>query len=151
MSSRPLFATCSVDGIKYRGEFIRNRPVNLSLCTTIDKGKYAWYPDNTGKPSIVFNGCDCTWAYDDEALRDLDFEKISNNESPRSTVSNDAPVQAAGEVFFQPERDVNKCPRCGGGIAWNTQQVLTSDPPQYQGQCIRCSRLTTAPCSEVRG
>ena len=78
----PFFAKCSLENFVYRrGETVVNKPVNLSLCKSIRKGKFAWYPDNTGKPSILFDGCDVEWAYNSEEDRDADFERISNNEA----------------------------------------------------------------------
>ena len=78
----PYFVKCSIESIRYmRGKIVKNRPVNLALCKSIGKGKFAWYPDNTGQPSIVFDGCDVEWAYNDEEERDSDFERLSNNKA----------------------------------------------------------------------
>lgn len=79
------FITCSLESFKYwREETVVNKPVNLDLCTSIEKSQFAWYPDNAGKPSIVFNGCDVEWAYHEEADRDLEFDRISNNSTDRA-------------------------------------------------------------------
>lgn len=77
---KPLFVTSSVESIKYlRGETVVNKPVNLSLCKSIEKGKFNWYPDNEGIPSIKFNGCDTQWVYNDEDTRNKDYEILKNN------------------------------------------------------------------------
>ncbi|WP_373092552.1 hypothetical protein [Zhongshania sp.] len=76
----PYFAKCSLDSIVYmRGETVTNKPVNLALCKSIRKGKFAWYPDNCGRPSILFDGCGVEWAYNSESERDADFDRISGN------------------------------------------------------------------------
>lgn len=78
---QPTFIKCSLPSFVYRRDkTVFNDPVNLALCTSITKSTFAWYPDNTGKPSIFFRGADIEWAYDSEADRDADFERISNNE-----------------------------------------------------------------------
>ena len=72
-----MFVESSINGITYRrGEFVKNRSVNLNLCTSIQKGKFAWYPDNVGKPAIIFVGCGIEWAYDDKEDRDRDYNKL---------------------------------------------------------------------------
>ena len=78
----PYFVKCSKDFLDYgrHGE-IPNNPVNLSLCTNIRKGKFAYYPDNNGNPSIVFDGCDTEWKYRSEKDRDADFERIAGNKA----------------------------------------------------------------------
>ena len=76
---KPFFIKCSVERIDYRTKALENIPVNISICKSICKRKFAWYPDNTGKPSIRFNGCGVEWVYNSEAERDLEFDKISNN------------------------------------------------------------------------
>lgn len=74
------FIKSSIDGITYRrGEFVRNDPVNIDLCKSISKEKFAWYPDNTGKPSIKFHGCKTEWVYDNKQDRDADFERVAAN------------------------------------------------------------------------
>ena len=77
---KPFFIKCSLGSFKYRqDQRVVNNPVNLSLCTSIYKSKFAWYPDNEGKPAISFSGCNVEWAYNDETSRDTDFEKIACN------------------------------------------------------------------------
>ncbi|MDB5053483.1 MAG: hypothetical protein JWM44_1533 [Bacilli bacterium] len=77
----PYFVTCSFESIVYRrGEKVTNKAVNLGLCKGISRTTFAWYPDNTGKPAITFDGCDIQWAYDKESDRDRDFLRIANNE-----------------------------------------------------------------------
>ena len=79
---RPWFVECSVPSVRYlRGETVNNNPVNISLCTSIRKGQYRWYPDNEGLPSIVFDGCEVKWVYNSAKERDLDFENIVKNHS----------------------------------------------------------------------
>ena len=76
-----MFIKCYQDSITYlRGEVVRNNPVNVSHCKQIRKGRFAWYPDNTGKASIVFEGCDVEWVYDTESARDEQFEEIASNQ-----------------------------------------------------------------------
>ena len=80
-SNHPYFVRCSLESFRYlRDETVNNNPVNLSLCTSIRKCTFAWYPDNKGKPSIKFDGCNKEWAYQTEADRDADFERIAGNQ-----------------------------------------------------------------------
>ena len=77
----PFFISCSVPKVKYlRGEYIYNKPINLSLCKSISKTQTNWYPDNTGLPSITFHGCNQEWAYNNKEEREIDYLKIINNE-----------------------------------------------------------------------
>jgi len=74
------FIKCSLESFLYRRDnTVTNNPVNLSLCKSIKKGKFAWYPDNEGRPSIVFEGCDIEWSYGSEKERDKQFDDISLN------------------------------------------------------------------------
>lgn len=76
----PCFITCATEKICYlRGEDVINNPVNISLCTSISKSKFAWYPDNDGRPAIKFHSCNVEWVYDNEDERDEEFKKISEN------------------------------------------------------------------------
>ena len=71
------FIECSTPHITYlRGERIINDAVNIDLCTSIRKSKTKWYPDNTGMPSITFEGCGVTWAYNTEQERDAQLAEI---------------------------------------------------------------------------
>ena len=75
------FALPSVDSITYlRGTEVKNKAINLSLCIAVEKDKYRWYPDNSGKPCIFFHfeqgGKEC-WVYDREKDRDQDFDRIT--------------------------------------------------------------------------
>jgi hypothetical protein len=72
------FLRCSLDSFTYGrdGEVVQNTPVNLNLCKGIKKSKFAWYPDNIGRPSILFMGCDIEWAYKNEEDRDKDYEAL---------------------------------------------------------------------------
>ena len=74
-----MFIKSSVERVNYRGDFIYNHPVNLLLCKGIIKRKICYYPDNTGRPSIFFKGCDIEWLYPTAEQRDKDFEDIANN------------------------------------------------------------------------
>lgn len=67
---------CSIDNICYKREIIENKIVNLNLCKNISKSNYAWYPDNEGKPSIKFNGCEVEWVYQNIKDRDSDYNKL---------------------------------------------------------------------------
>lgn len=58
------------------GEKIKNRPVNIGLCTSITKSRENWYPDNVGKPSMIFKGCNAQWVFDNEQDRDKEYERI---------------------------------------------------------------------------
>ena len=71
------FIQCSVPSITYlRGDTVYNRPVNLGVCKSIEKSRFAWYPDNTGRAAIQFHGCDTEWVFNNEAERDAEFERI---------------------------------------------------------------------------
>lgn len=77
---KPFFIIPSIDKVKYlRGEYIYNKPINLSLCKSIAKSKYMWYPDNQGLFAIEFHGCDQRWVYEDNEKREADYQKIINN------------------------------------------------------------------------
>lgn len=78
----PSFLKCSVESFEYRSSAVQNKPVNLDLCTSLSKSKFAWYPDNTGRPSIKFNGCDTEWSYSSEEVRDAEFDLIATNSHP---------------------------------------------------------------------
>ena len=69
-----------IDHIEYmRGDKVYNHPVNISLCTSIRKGRLRWYPDNIGRPSIVFEGCDVEWVFNSEEHRDRTYDQIAAN------------------------------------------------------------------------
>lgn len=71
------FVQPSVAFVSYlRGETIFNHPVNVDLCTQVRRSRERWYPDNKGKPSIVFEGCDAKWVYDSDKERDADYEHL---------------------------------------------------------------------------
>lgn len=74
------FVECSIPQVTYlRGDKITNHAVNIDLCKTVRKSRENWYPDNTGKPSIVFDGCDASWVYDKEDDRDADYTRLTQN------------------------------------------------------------------------
>ena len=79
--TKPFFAQCFVYGVCYprgNGKIYRNWPVNLSLCTTIQKD-YAELRTTEGYerfPSILFLGCDTRWYYETEYQRDDDFDLL---------------------------------------------------------------------------
>ncbi len=78
---KPCFVTCSLESFKYiRDELVYNNPVNLSLCTSIRRGKFSWYPDSEGRPSIVFDGCSTEWSYGSIEVRDAEFDRITSNQ-----------------------------------------------------------------------
>jgi hypothetical protein len=71
------FIECSIPSIKYlRGETVVNHAVNLDLCQKIRKTRLSWYPDNTGKPAIDFDGCDAKWTFNTEAERDGEYSRL---------------------------------------------------------------------------
>jgi hypothetical protein len=74
------FVQCSVPSIVYRygRDSVVNNPVNLALCRSLSKSRYHWYPDNVGKPSILFNGCDTEWVFKSEAERDAEFDRLAS-------------------------------------------------------------------------
>ena len=74
------FVLPCIESITYlRGDKVNNKAVNLSLCITVEKNRYKWYPDNTGKPCILFHfeqGGEEHWVYHQEKDRDQDFDRI---------------------------------------------------------------------------
>lgn len=74
--SKPYFVECSLPERSYRQSVITNSAVNLSLCKQIRKSRISWYPDNKGIPSIEFVGCDAEWAYNTDAEREADYNRI---------------------------------------------------------------------------
>lgn len=77
IATRPVFIECSTKEIRYlRGEIVENHPVNMSLCKKLVPARFAWYPDNTGKPSLRFAGTDVEWVYESKADRDADLKRI---------------------------------------------------------------------------
>lgn len=72
------FIQCDTPQIIYRHSPVQNNPVNLALCKSIEKGRLNWYPDNEGKPTIKFNGCDMEWTFYTDEERDLEFDKIAS-------------------------------------------------------------------------
>ncbi len=71
-----MFIECSLPSRPYGSSVIVNPAVNLGLCKAIRKQRIHWYPDNTGIPSIKFEGCDIEWAYKTDADRDADYARI---------------------------------------------------------------------------
>ena len=97
------FLQCSVPHIEYmRGEKVYNRPINLGLCKSIEKSKFAWYPDNNGRAAIQFHGCDTEWVFNTPAERDAEFERIL-----KITVGN-APSFYSMGAFVQGEGAAEK-------------------------------------------
>jgi len=70
------FIKCPIENIRYRQDTIDNNPVNIELCKSILKSRLAYYPDNTGKPTIKFKGCDTEWVFNNDESRNKEFEKI---------------------------------------------------------------------------
>ena len=73
----PYFIECKTPSIEYRGITVENIPVNLELCTSIKKSTFTWYPDNTWKQSITFNGLSVEWVFDSTSDRDCEFSRIA--------------------------------------------------------------------------
>lgn len=77
MSERIRFHEPLTSSITYlRGAVHENPPVNMSLVEAVRKSRMCWYPDNNGKPSIVFEGTKVVWAFDNEADRDGEFARV---------------------------------------------------------------------------
>lgn len=76
-----IFVECTLPSRPYRSSKITNHAVNLALCTSIEKSRIHWYPDNEGIPSIRFKGCDVEWAFNTDAQRDAEFERIMKTSS----------------------------------------------------------------------
>lgn len=71
------FITCSEPTYDYRDQRDReNRPVNLALCKSVEKTRLRWYPDNEGRPSISFHGCDTEWVFSTDRARDAEYDRI---------------------------------------------------------------------------
>ena len=70
------FIVCRVSEVSYRDSVLVNSPVNIDLCTSIISSRLAYYPDNTGIPSLDFKGCDCKWVFSTESDRDAELNKI---------------------------------------------------------------------------
>lgn len=80
------FINCRWPSVEYlRGQTLFNDPVNIALCKSISRSKFAWYPDNTGLPSIAFHGCDAEWVFESETHRESEFARISQIQSGRSS------------------------------------------------------------------
>lgn len=77
---KPYFVAPAAEVVRYRGRNVMNHPVNLSLCQSLQKARYAHYPDNVGIPSIKFIGCDVEWVYSEEEQRHADFERLISRE-----------------------------------------------------------------------
>ncbi|MBP2494967.1 hypothetical protein ABID82_007172 [Methylobacterium sp. PvP062] len=66
-----------IPSITYLGGTVReNMPVNMGLVEAISKSRMRWYPDNEGKPSILFHGTKVEWAFDTEEDRDCEYARI---------------------------------------------------------------------------
>ena len=79
------FVECRTPALVYmRGTEVRNKAVNLGLVATMDRKRFAWYPDNTGFPGIAFYGADgkeiAHWAYKHVSDRERQFTAILNGE-----------------------------------------------------------------------
>lgn len=56
-----------------------NKSLNLGLVRYITKEKFAWYPDNTGVPSIMFHFDDkigLSWIFETEEKRGMVYEIV---------------------------------------------------------------------------
>lgn len=75
------FVICSVPELLYRNSDIKNEPINIALCWSLNKTQIKWYPDNIGMPGIQFWIGDKEkfsrhWIYPDEKTRDADYERL---------------------------------------------------------------------------
>lgn len=70
------FIVCPYLKVKYRDSELENNPVNIDLCTEMTKGVLAYYPDNIGKPTIEFKGCDARWVFNRVEERDTTLNNI---------------------------------------------------------------------------
>ena len=90
------FVECSLAGRPYgRDGHITNHAVNIDLCTSLRKSRVHWYPDNTGIPSIKFEGCDTEWVFYNDKQRDEEYARLIG---PSPTAPNEAASDAAGGV-----------------------------------------------------
>jgi hypothetical protein len=74
-----LFLNCSVESIKYmRGKTVHNYPVCVTQIQWMKKSIYSWYPDNKGKPSIVFKLVEdaVEWAFNNEEERNNEYQRL---------------------------------------------------------------------------
>src|SRR5690606_27580879 len=69
--------------VTYKGYDLQNKPVNISLCKSVEKKQYRIYPDNEGMPSITFHGNDVDWVFKTEGERDLNFERVLQVNQPK--------------------------------------------------------------------
>jgi len=42
-----------------------------------------------------------------------------------------------------------KCQTCSGEVEWNTDLVLTMNPPQYRGTCADCGKTSMEECFRI--
>lgn len=94
-----IFAECSVPNVTYlRGAVLVNRPVNLLLCKSLHTSTYHWYPDNSGRPSIVFTGTDVEWVFDNVKQRDAEYRRLLDLtfQPPLSTIDKHSLGEANG-------------------------------------------------------
>lgn len=83
MSSKPFFLECTLPGRAYMHSHITNKAVNLSICKSITKARIHWYPDNTGIPSLKFDGCDVEWGFSSDSQRDKEYDRIMSLVGPK--------------------------------------------------------------------
>lgn len=70
------FIQCTIPEIIYRNSAVQNHAVNIDLCTSLHKLRFAWYPDNVGLPSIRFVGTDVEWVFKTVDDRNFEFDRI---------------------------------------------------------------------------
>lgn len=71
------FIECTIPSIVYlRGQVVINHAINIDLCTRLRKSTLNWYPDNTGKPSVEFDGCDAIWVFETVEQRDKEYSRV---------------------------------------------------------------------------
>lgn len=71
------FITSSAEKSNYNGHVRFNNPINIYWVNSIEKSEYEYYGHKNYR--IYFSGIGKEWVYDDEDLRDKDYEKILKN------------------------------------------------------------------------
>lgn len=82
--SNPVLVRCSYPEVEYRSGKIVNPVINLSNVFNIQKGYYAWYPDNVGLPSIEFYLNEkefVRWVFPQETAQMAEQDKITGRYS----------------------------------------------------------------------
>ena len=77
-----MLLCCKYVDIKYRNDTLRNITIHKNHIVSIDIGRYARYPDNSGIPTIRFvmlNNNIIEWYFDNEKKRDDCYQSILNS------------------------------------------------------------------------